>query len=205
MKIDKVIVRTIVNTLCAIAILIISALLFASFIFPSTMMGISYKLGNDSGAMKYAYTSYSRTKEVVYIAYATEVAFGVDSDEDIVYYGEQFVADENFDDYCLQIDLQSETEQGAYRQYVYGRLVISEYSLNEKDKAFSYALDAIGDKFVKNNALVALLFESMVAGDGVTVDKVVSKMRELSSTLNGEDAVYLNSLLEAYDKSTSNN
>ena len=204
MKLDKVIVRTVVNTLCAIAILCVSAVLFASFIFPSTMMGISYKLGNDSGAMKYAYTSYTRTDEVAYIAYATEVAFGVDENEDIVYYGEQFIADKNFDEYCLQVDLQSGTSQGAYRQYVYGRLVISEYSLGEKEKAFSYALDAIGGKFVQNNAMVALLFESMVANDSAMVERVVGKMRELSATLDGEDADYLNSLLDAYDKSTTN-
>lgn len=204
MKLDKVIVRTIVNTLCAIAILCVSSVLFASLVFPSTMMGISYKLGNDSGAMKYAYTSYTRTNEVVYIAYATEVAFGVDDDEDIVRYGESFVADENFSEYCAQVDLNSGTAQGAYRQYVYGRLVVSEYSLGEKDKAFSYAVEAIGDKFVKNNALVALLFEAMVSNDSVTVEKVILKMRSLGSALDGEDAIYLASLLEAYDKSTVN-
>lgn len=204
MKLDKVIVRTIVNTLCAIAILCVSAVLFASFIFPSTMMSISYKLGNDSGAMKYAYSSYDRTKEVVYIAYATEVAFGVDSDEDIVRYGEEFVKDKDFEGYCAEIDLRSGTAQGTYRQYVYGRLVVSEYSVGEKDKAFSYAEEAIGDKFVKNNAMVALLFEAMVEGDGVIVQKVVNKMRDLSATLEGEDAAYLTSLLDAYDKSTKN-
>ncbi len=204
MKLDKVIVRTVVNTLCAIAILCVSSALFASFVFPSTMMSLSYKLGNDSGAMKYAHTSYARTSEVAYIAYATEVAFGVDDDEDIVRYGEEFVADEKFDDYCLEVDSKSGTTQGAYRQYVYGRLVVSEYSLGEKDKAFSYAVEAIGNGFVKNNAMVALLFEAMVSNDGVTVEKVVQKMRSLGSTLDGEDAVYLASLLDAYDKSTLN-
>ena len=204
MKLDKVIIRTIVNTLCAIAILCVSAVLFASFIFPSTMMSISYKLGNDSGAMKYAYSSYARTKEVAYIAYATEVAFGVDNDEDIVRYGEEFVKDEDFNEYCAEVDLRSGTAQGAYRQYVYGRLVVSEYSIGEKDKAFSYAEEAIGNKFVKNNAMVALLFEAMVEGDGATVQKVINKMRDLSATLDGEDAEYLTSLLDAYDKSTKN-
>ena len=204
MKLDKVIVRTIVSTLCAIAILCVSAVLFASFIFPSTMMSISYKLGNDSGAMKYAYSSYTRTKEVAYIAYATEVAFGVDNDEDIVRYGEEFVKDEDFKKYCAEVDLRSGTAQGAYRQYVYGRLVVSEYSIGEKEKAFSYAEEAIGNKFVKNNAMVALLFEAMVKGDGATVQKVINKMRDLSATLDGEDAEYLTSLLDAYDKSAKN-
>ena len=204
MKLDKVIVRTMVSTLCAIAILCVSAVLFASFIFPSTMMSISYKLGNDSGAMKYAYSSYDRTKEVAYIAYATEVAFGVDNDEDIVRYGEEFVKDKDFDGYCAEVDLRSGTAQGAYRQYVYGRLVVSEYSIGEKDKAFSYAEEAIGNKFAKNNAMVALLFEAMVEGDGATVQKVVNKMRDLTATLAGEDAAYLTSLLDAYDKSTKN-
>ena len=204
MKLDKVIVRAIVNTLCSIAILCVSTVLFASFVFPSTMMSLSYKLGNDSGAMKYAYTSYTRTNEVAYIAYATEVAFGMDSDSEIVRYGEEFVADEKFNDYCLEVDLNSGTAQGAYRQYVYGRLVVSEYSLGEKDKAFNYAVEAIGNGFIKNNAMVALLFEAMVSNDGVTVEKVIVKMRALSSALEGEDAVYLNSLLDAYDKSTKN-
>lgn len=204
MKLDKVIVRTIVSTLCAIVVLCVSSVLFASFVFPSTMMSISYKLGNDSGAMKYAYTSYTRTSEVVYIAYATEVAFGVDSDEDIVRYGEQFVSDGDFTEYCAQVDTNSGATEGAYRQYVYGRLVVSEYSLGEKEKAFSYALEAIGGGFAKNNALVALLFEAMVTNDSETIERVVLKMRDLRSTLEGEDELYLTSLLNAYDKSTKN-
>ena len=171
------------------------------------MMSISYKLGNDSGAMKYAHTAYTRTSEVAYIAYATEVAFGVDDDEDIVLYAEEFVADEKFDEYCLEVDdkfskEQDTYQQGTYRQYVYGRLVVSKYSLGEKEKALEYAEQAIGDKFVKNNAMVALLFEAILKEDGATVEMVISKMRNLS--LQGEDAVYLNSLLEAYDKTVTN-
>ena len=204
MKLDRVIVRTIVNTLCAIAILCTLLVLSASLVFPSTMMGISYKLGNDSGAMKYAYTAYSRTGEVAYIAYATDVAFGADDDEDIALYGEAFVNDEDFLQYCSETDALYDQPAGSYCKYVYGRVVVSLYKLGEKQKSFEYAVQAVENGFEENNALVALFVESLVSGDFETADKVETEFLKVLPTLSEDIKDYVESLLAVYESAKGN-
>ena len=199
MKLDRVIIRTIVNTLCAISVLCAMLALTASLVFPSTMMGISYKLGNDSGAMKYAHTAYSRTGEVAYIAYATDVAFVIDADEDIVRYGEEFVADDQFLEYCEETDRAKGLASGEYYKYVYGRLSVSIYRLGDKQKAYDCAIGSLGEDFARNNALVALFVESMVKGDGETAEKIASKLTELLPALEEADGEYAVSLLAMYE------
>lgn len=197
-KLDKVIINSVISTLCAIAILCGIAFGLAVWLYPSTMMQISYEVGNDSGAMKYAYRSYERTGEVYYLAYATEVAIGIDDCEDIEYYAEKFVADEDFSAYCAEIDGKM-TVAGSYRQYIYGRLVVAEYDQGEKADAKTHAKEAIGDGFAENNAFVALLFAAMEKGDAATVSELVTEMRGIELA-DGGDKIYLQSLLEALEK-----
>lgn len=204
MKLDRVIVRTIVNTLCAISVLCAILFLSASLVFPSAMMEVSYKLGDDNGAMKYAYTAYSRTGYVDYIAYATDVAFGMDDDEDIVRYGETFINDEAFLSYCSEMDELYEQPAGAYRKYVYGKVVVSLYKLNEKQKAFDYAMQSVNGVFEQNNALVALFIESLVRGDAEMVSKIEDEFLKISPTLSEEMQTYLQELLSLTDLGKGN-
>ena len=103
-KLDKIIVQSALSTLGGIALLCLIAFSIASLLFPSTMMQISYRLGNDSGAMKYANRAYKGTGDIYYIAYATEVAIGIDEYADIETYAQEFIANENFSSYCEAVD-----------------------------------------------------------------------------------------------------
>ena len=200
-KIDKVILNSVVSTLLAIVLLAAIAFGLAAWLYPSTMMQISYEVGNDTGAMKYAYRAYERTDEVYYLAYATEVAIGMDDNEDIEYYAEKFVADENFTAYCAEMDakMQANGVSGSYRQYVYGKLVVAEYERGAKTDSKTHAKEAIGAGFAENNAMVALLLTAMEKGDVQTVGEVVTEMQNLQLP-DGADKTYLSSLLSALEK-----
>ena len=195
MKFDRVIIRTIVNTLCAIFVLCGLLFLSASLVFPSSMMGVAYKLGDDNGAMKYAYTAYSRTGYVDYIAYATDVALGVDNDEDIAYYGELLINDEKFLEYCSKTDEFYEKPSGSYYKYIYGKVVVALYELGKKQEAFDYAMQSVSGGFEKNNALVALFVQSLVRGDEQMVEKVEAEFVKVTPTLSEEMKAYLEELL----------
>jgi hypothetical protein len=112
------------------------------------MMKISYAAGNDVGAMKYAYRAYESTDEVYYVAFATEVAVGMDKPEDVDYYGSKFVADdERFETYCLEIDAKYGYEQGTYERYVNGCLAVAKYELGKKDEAKAFAFGTLNGGF----------------------------------------------------------
>ncbi len=200
MKMDKIVLKSVVSTLCAMAILCGVAFGLAVWLYPSTMMRISYAVGNDVGAMKYAYRAYEATDELYYVAFATEVAIGMDEPEDVEYYAEKFVAEsEKFDAYCAEIDRKNGYEKGRYKRYVCGRLVVAKYELGEVEEAKAYAFSTLGGGFAENNAVVALLFAARQKSDAVMVKRIVDELKTL--TVTGEkDVAYLTSLLAAFDK-----
>ncbi len=200
MKIDKVVLRAVVSTLCAIAILCLSAFALAVWIYPSTMMKISYAVGNDTGAMKYAYRAYESTDEVYYVAFATEVAISMDEPSDVEYYATQFVADEErFVNYCAEIDKKHGYDAGTYERYVNGRLVVAKYELGKKADAKEYAFKSLKGGFAENNAVVALLFTALQKNDIETVESIVASLRTLT-VADQMESNYLASLLSAYDQ-----
>jgi hypothetical protein len=200
MKMDKVVLNSIISTLCAIALLCGVAFGLAAWLYPSTMMKISYAVGDDVGAMKYAYRAYETTDELYYVAFATEVAIGMDEPEDVEYYAEKFIAEsEKFDEYCAEIDRKHGYEEGKYKSYVCGRLTVAKYELGEIDEAKTYAFSTLNGGFSENNAVVALLFAARQNKDANTVKWIVDELKSL--TVVGEkDTAYLNSLLAAFDK-----
>jgi galactose-1-phosphate uridylyltransferase len=52
--------------------------------FPSTMMGLTYNLGMDKSSIYFAECAYSRSDDVYYIAYATEIAIEGESIDKII-------------------------------------------------------------------------------------------------------------------------
>lgn len=200
MKIDKVVLRAVVSTLCAIAILLLCAFGVAALIYPSTMMKISYAVGNDVGAMKYAYRAYESTDEVYYVAFATEVAIGMDAPKDVEYYASKFVADgDKFERYCSEIDTKYGYDQGTYKRYVFGRLAVAKYELGKKDEAKTFAFQTLDNGFAENNAVVALLFTALQSSDLETANGIVDELKNLTVT-DVEQSEYLSALILAFDK-----
>lgn len=197
---DKIVLKSVISTLCAIAILCGVAFGLAAWLYPSTMMKISYAVGNDVGAMRYAYRAYEATDELYYVAFATEVAIGMDEPKDVEYYADKFVSEsEKFDAYCAEIDKKNGYQDGQYKRYVCGRLVVAKYELGEVEEAKTYAFSTLNGGFAENNAVVALLFAALQKNDVNTVKGLVDDLKTL--TVTGEkDVAYLNSLLAAFDK-----
>ena len=165
MRLDKVVFRAMLSTFCAMTILIVGAFIVASFIYPATMMQISYNIGNDRGCLRYARRAYDASGDVYYIAYATEVAIGMNDSEEIEDCASVFLADESFDEYCQAWDTENafNTEISGlnYKQYIGGRLAVAKYDLGKSQEAVEIAFNMNTQSFEKNNAVVALLLTAV--------------------------------------------
>ena len=201
MRVDKVILRAVLNTLYAIGILFAFMILTLVCVYPSTLMRMTYDLGMDSMSIMFAKSAYNRTDEVYYIAYATEVAIGIDSDKKILSCGERFIADDQFADYCAERNaILPDDVQGTYEQYVYGKVCVAEYNLGDKEEAVEKAFDFVGEEFPRNNAVAALLVASLLSEDTETVETIKGKMEQLQvEEMSEDDALFFGEMLALVD------
>ena len=201
MRVDKVILRAVLNTLYAIGILFAFMILTLVCVYPSTLMRMTYDLGMDSMSIMFAKSAYNRTDEVYYIAYATEVAIGIDSDKKILSCGERFIADDQFADYCAERNaILPDDVQGTYEQYVYGKVCVAEYNLGDKEEAVEKAFDFFGEEFPRNNAVAALIVASLFNEDTETVETIKGKMEQLKvEEMSEDDAIFFGEMLALAD------
>ena len=200
MRVDKVIVRAALSTLAAIIVLFGCMILALCFLYPSTMMNITYDLGMDKASVKYAMRAYDRTDDVYYVAFATEVAIGADLDEQIEDCGLAFTQNSDFTQYCLERDAKMNLG-GDYAQYVYGQVSLAQYRQGEKDEALATAFSALAENtFPKNNAVQGLTLTVLMEGDTTTKEKIYEEMMNIESGLSGEDKQNFDALLSLFDK-----
>ena len=191
MRVDKVILRAALSTLAAIAALLAIMLLALCFIFPSTMMRITFDLGLDGASIRYAKRAYAYTSDVSFIAFATEAAIGLGDYAQIETCGEELIADEDFNAHCAQKNALIESE-GGYEQYVFSQVCVAKYRQGEKTEAIEKAFALVENGFPKNNAVAAVLLTALSADDTTTVNDVKAKMQEMdvSEFLDFEKAYY---------------
>ena len=195
MRVDKVILRAAVSTLAAIAALLAVMLLALCFIFPSTMMRITYDMGMDGASIRYAKRAYDYTSDVYFIAFATEVAIGLGDYAQIETCGEKLIADEDFDAHCAQKNGLIESA-GGYEQYVFGQVCVAKYRQGEKTEAIEKAFALVGSGFPQNNAVAAVLLTALSQEDGDTVQTVKEKMSEMDAgAFSASDREYFDALL----------
>ncbi|MBO5411492.1 MAG: hypothetical protein J6A38_00190 [Clostridia bacterium] len=189
MGVDKIIWRAILSTLAAVVLLIMFLFVALVCFYPSTMMELTYKLGMDKQSIRFAERAYKRSDDVYYIAYATEVAIGIESYEKIDVCGEKFISDTEFEEYCL-------SENPTYKQYVYGQVCVAKYEREQKDEAVERAFELLEEgAFPKNNAVVAVLLTALSENDGQTVAKIQIKMTELQGKISPTDKPYFDEIL----------
>ena len=195
MRVDKVILRAALSTLAAIAALLAVMLLALCFIFPSTMMHITYDLGLDGASIRYAKRAYDYTSDVAFIAFATEVAIGVNDYAQIETCGEELIADESFNAHCAQKNALIASD-GGYEQYVFAQVCVAKYRQGEKTEAIDKAFALVGGGFPKNNAVAAVLLTALSQEDGDAVSEVKEKMNEMdASAFSASDREYYDALL----------
>lgn len=189
MDADKIILKSILNTLLAILILFVFmfGMLFA--FFPSTMMGITYRFGMDGASIYFAERSYQDSGEIYFISYATEVAIGCDDYAKIESCGELFIADKKFEDYCAARNDEIGDVGGTYQQYVYVNVCLSKYQTKGGEAAAQSAF-AYTEGFPKNNAIAAVLFTAIEKEDGATVEIIRAEMERRKDGLSVQDAEY---------------
>lgn len=198
MRMDKIVWRAIISTAIAMTILFGVMLLALCFIFPSTMMNITYDLGMDASSINNARRAYKTTDEVYYIAFATEVAIGANDYEEIERCGDVLIIDAKFDSYCQSKDKELQTGM-SYKQYIYGQVCTAKYQRGKKQTSVSRAFALIGDAFPENNAVVALLFTAIKKGDSETVEDIGGRMAELETTVAEADKAYLQEIRALID------
>ncbi len=203
MRVDKVILRAALSTLAAIAALLAIMILALCFIFPSTMMRITYDLGLDGASIRYAKRAYAYTSDVTFIAFATEAAIGLSDYAQIETCGEELIADEDFNAYCKQKNAAIESEDvfGGYDQYVFGQVCVAKYRQGEKTEAIEKAFELVGNGFPKNNAVAAVLLTAFSGDDMTTVNAVKAKMKEMDvSEFSDSDRDYYKAMLDVEKK-----
>ncbi|MFQ7077487.1 MAG: hypothetical protein ACLRSW_05885 [Christensenellaceae bacterium] len=67
MRIDKVILKTVLSTLLAIFVLCGVTVTALAFLYPSTMMELSYNVGLDDASAWFAHRAYNQLDNVFYI------------------------------------------------------------------------------------------------------------------------------------------
>ena len=191
MRVDKVILHAVLSTLAAIGILIVFMILALCFIFPSTMMQITYDLGMDGASIRNARRAYKYTGEVQYIAHATEVAIGKTDYEYISECGKLFIEDDEFMLYCQTRNAGlPDGVEGYYEQYVYGQVAVAEYKIGNKTEAVKVAFESVENSFPKNNAVVALLLTAFENNDYDTLGNIYQGMDEIRGEISAEEMAY---------------
>ena len=207
MGVDKIILRAFLSTLLAIVSLI--ALMTAVLVlgFPSTLMHFSYDLGMDASSVWYGKRAYKRSGDIYYIAYATDVAIGMEDYEKIEFCGEKLLADDEFAHYCAEKNEQLPASVTmTYDQYVYGQVCVAMYEQDKKseavNRAFELTFQGENAAFPKNNAVVAVLYTAIGDKDGATVALIEGKMKQMQAqaTLSAQDRAYFEQVLGLVDE-----
>ena len=201
MHVDKVIVRAALTTLAVVLMLCAFMLLTLSFVFPSTMMQITYDMGMNAASVKYARRAYDYSGDVYYAAFATEVAILDDNTAMVAECGTLLIADDEFATYCAGRNAQKPPFLGTYEQYVYGQVYAAEYvglqTSAEKslviNKAFS-SLENAG--FPQGNAVATIVVAAKKKGDKATLSTIREKMNEIDkNSLTAEDSARFSDVL----------
>ena len=172
---DKVAVKAFLSSLAAIGMLFVFMFCALCALFPSTMMELTYNMGMEASAIRFAERAYKDNDEIYFIAYATEVALEESKNDKIVSCGERFIFDDEFDEYC-------QIKGGHYREFIIGRVCVEKYKEGDKQGAVSLAYETLNGVFSEGNAMVALLFEVKKNNDAETLLVMKTKIEEINLT-----------------------
>ena len=180
MRADKVILRTILTTFLSVVVLFGTMLLMLYLFFPGTLMGITYDLGMEESSMNNARRAYNRTDDVYYIATAFETATEVEDVERIEEYGQLLIKDNEFADYCELRNGKIDKNEISitYEQYVYGQVVMSQYSQGKKGLAIDTAFHCLEGEFVKNDPKAILYLTAIQVKDVETITAIEKLITE---------------------------
>lgn len=185
MHVDKIILRAALTTLAVVLMLCAFMTLALCFVFPSTMMQITYDMGMNAASVKYAERAYDYSGDVYYAAFATEVAILDGNTEKIAECGNKLISDEQFATYCAARNADKPLlAKGKYEQYVYGQVYAAEYAIAtttaEKSLVINKAfLSLEADSFPQGNAVATVVIAARKKDDTETLLAIREKMNEI--------------------------
>lgn len=201
MRLDKVVLRAVVTTLAVIMILCAFMLAALSFVFPSTMMQITYNLGMNNISVSCAKRAYAYSGEVEYIAFATELAMLDGNTNEVIICGNQLIKDDEFSAYCQDKNASKPADAtGTYEQYVIGQICLAEYDratdTNAKKSVIEKAFDAVeNNTFPKANPVALIILSAKQKADTVTLALLKAEMESFAvDNLSEDDAKRFNEL-----------
>ena len=197
MRLEKLVRDAVLGTLAAVIGLLIFMLSALCVFFPSTMMEMTYDFGMDEMSIRFAKRAYKSTNEITYIAHATEVAVELDDEAEIFYCAEQFIADDQFEEYCVNRNKEFSKEiRGTYEQYVYGQLCVAMYELGNRTEAVERAFALLSDGFPQNNVVAAVAITALRVGDVEITQQIRVKIEQVQvEGLSEIDRAYYDGLL----------
>lgn len=201
----KVILKTALKTLLAVAFAALVAFGIASLGFPSEMATLCEGTGNYSMATGYSSLAYAYSNKAEDLNRCFANGLHAKNDGSIIKYGDKLVKDERFKEICEANSKTVPTPNGGevkidYKQYVYGNLACAKYRQKDKDGAFSCADEGMNglDGFPVNNALAVLSLQVIESGDGETAKLLLEKINKF--TPKAAEEAYFNALKTELEK-----
>ena len=211
MSVEKIIFRSFLCTLAAIAMLLVFMAGMLVAVYPETMMNVAYDMGMEKSSVWFAERAYKRHDKIDTIAFATTVAIEENMYDKIISCGEKMISDDEFASYCEKKDLENYATYGdqtvngvlivdiigAYAQYVYAQISVAQYKTGDTDGAKQRAW-ALTEGFPRNNAIACLLLEAEGNGDETLVQTLRVEMESLDqSDWSDDDKAYFGEICAA--------
>lgn len=191
---NKIIWKSILATLVATLLLCCAAVFACVCFFPPTVMELSYNVGWDKTAMRYAGKSYDRFHESYYAAFAMEIAVSEGLDADAEKYASELVNCGDFEEFCKSGGLEGDGF-GSYKQYAYSTLCLAKYRLGKGEESVEVAAESLNGEFPPNNSLAAVYLYALKDGERNVAEKAFLKISEIDEArLSETDRVYLGNI-----------
>ena len=180
MGVDRVALRALFGTLTAIFLLVAFMFTTLVWLYPSTMMEFTYKLGMDKSSISYAERAYDWSGDEYFMAFAMEVAIGSKDNEKIESCGVKLLSDEDFTAYYEKKNESVASGSMTYETYVYGQVCVAKYKNGKKQDAVESAF-AWTEGFSRGNAITAVLYTALSNTDAETIASIRGKMEQMQA------------------------
>ena len=198
MKWEKTVKDAALGTLAAVAVLFALMLITLHVLFPVTMMNITYNLGLDKSSLRFAKRAYKQTKDIYCVAFALEVAIGLDDETEIIWCGDKLSAAKEFESYCAKRNAQlPEDVLTPYELYVYGQVCTAMYETGERTDAIERAC-SYTTGFPRNNPLAVLAICALTADekDENAIHLIKEKIQEMEEEISEADKAYYDDIIK---------
>lgn len=179
----KDILKPVLITLLCAVIAVAFVLLMLSFFAPIAMARFVGSMGMYEQSAWFCEVQYADGKGDVECLYdAMKYSLQGGDHKMVITYGERLAKDSRFETLCEKKDEgKTEEEEGFYQQ-IYGRISVSYYRLNEKEKALETAFSVNQTEFEKYNAVTDLLFYAIGENDKDFIQELASRLSDLDES-----------------------